>query len=149
VLVTGDVVGETLYYGRGAGREPTASAVIGDLADAARNLAGKTPRRIPAFGKLKEVPPIRPADAMRTRYYLRLSLRDAPGMFGHVANILGSHRISIASVVQKEVRSGEYVPVVMLTHQAQEGAFRAALKEIDALDEIGAPTVRYRIEDFD
>ncbi len=149
VQVTGDVVGETLYYGRGAGREPTASAVIGDIADAARNLAGRTPRRIPSFVTLKDAPAIRAADAMRTRYYLRLSLKDAPGMFGHVAQILGRHGISIASVVQKEVRSGEYVPVVMLTHQAHEGAFRAALDEIDVLEEVGAATVRFRIEDFE
>ena len=149
VLVTGDVVGETLYYGRGAGREPTASAVIGDIADAARNRASGTPNRIPAFVALKDVPTIRAADKIRTRYYMRLSLKDAPGMFGRVANILGHHGISIASVVQKEVRSGAYVPVVMLTHAAGEGAFRAALNEIDALDEVGAPTVRFRIEDFE
>ncbi len=149
VLVTGDVVGETLYYGRGAGREPTASAVIGDIADAARNRAAQTPGRVPAFVPLQDTPALRPTDAVRTRYYLRLSLKDAPGMFGHVADILGAHGISIASVVQKEVRSGEYVPVVILTHQAEEGAFHAALREIDALPEVGAPTVRYRIEDFD
>ncbi len=148
VLVSGDVVGETLYVGRGAGREPTASAVIGDIADAARNLASDSPRRIPAFVPLQNAPAMRPADLIRTRYYMRLSLKDAPGMFGHVAKILGDHGISIASVVQKEVRSGAYVPVVMLTHAAEEGAFRAALNKIDALDEVGAPTVRLRMEDY-
>lgn len=149
VLVTGDLVDETLYYGRGAGREPTASAVIGDIVDAARNRVAGTPCRIPAFVSMGRQPALRAADDVETRYYLRLSIKDQPGMFGRVANILGGHGISIASVMQKEVRSGAFVPVIILTHAAREGAFRAALEEVDALAQVGAPTVRYRIEDFD
>ena len=149
VEVTGDIVGETLYYGPGAGRQPTASAVIADVADAARNLAAQTPRRIPSFTRLTPSPSIRAVEDVCTRYYLRLSLKDSPGMFGHVAEILGRHGISIASVMQKEEQSGEFVPVIILTHKAREGAFRAALKEIEALHDAGAETVRYRIEDFD
>lgn len=148
VQVIGDVVGETLYYGRGAGRAPTASAVIGDIVDAARNIAWRAQRRIPAFTPQTETIPLCAADEVQTRYYLRLSLRDAPGMLGHVAHVLGDHGISIASVMQKEVQSGEYVPVIILTHAGSEGAFRSALSHIDALPDVGAPTVRYRIEDF-
>jgi homoserine dehydrogenase len=148
VLVRGDVVGETLYYGQGAGRAPTASAVIADVVDAARNLEAKRPRRVPAFSLRSTKPRLRAAADVWTRYYLRLSLKDQPGMFARVAHILGGHGISIASLMQKEVQSGEFVPVIILTHEAREGAFMAALDEIDALDQVGAPTVRYRIEDF-
>ncbi len=147
VLVDGDVVGQTLYYGRGAGREPTASAVVADIVDAARNQASGEPGRIPAFVALNGEIPLQPPASVQTRYYLRLSLRDIPGMFGRVAEILGRHAISIASVMQKEQQTGEYVPVIMLTHAAPEGAFQAALTEIDALHETGAPTIRYRVED--
>lgn len=146
VLVEGDVVGQTLYYGRGAGREPTASAVVADIVDAARNQANGEVGRIPAFVPLNGEIPLQDPDTVQTRYYLRLSLRDVPGMFGRVAEILGRHTISIASVMQKEQQTGEYVPVIILTHEAPEGAFRAALAEIDALHETGAPTIRYRVE---
>lgn len=148
VQVIGDVVGETLYYGRGAGREPTASAVLGDIVDAARNVALDAQGRLPAFVKHPAPPAVCPPESVRTRYYLRMALHEEPGMLGLVANILGGHGISLASVIQKEVRSGDYVPVILLTHTAEEGAFRAALSEIDALPQVGAPTVRYRIEDF-
>lgn len=148
ILVQGDIVGDTLYYGRGAGREATASAVIGDLVDAGRNLLYNAQRRVPAFVAAQRPVAWRPMDDVKTRYYLRLSLRDQPGMLGKVAQILGRQSISIASVIQKEVCTGEHVPVIIVTHDAAEGSFRAALREIDALDETGAPTVRLRIEDF-
>ncbi len=147
VLVDGDAVGRTLYYGRGAGREPTASAVVADVVDAARNWAAGEAGRVPAFVGLDEAIPLQDPDTVRTRYYLRLSLQDAPGMFARVADILGRHQISIASVVQQEHQSGDYVPVIMLTHEAPAGAFQDAVNEIDALQETGAPTVRYRVED--
>lgn len=149
VMIEGDLVGDTLYYGRGAGRLPTASAVVGDLVDAARNLTLGCAGRVPAFVSLSPAPQIQPAETVETRYYMRMSLKDEPGVFGRVAQILGRHHISLASVVQKEKSKGAHVPVVMLTHQATEGRFRAALKELDALAEVGAPTLRYRMEDFD
>ncbi len=148
VLVTGDLVGDTIYYGQGAGRFPTASAVIGDIVDAARNQASGQPQRLTVFAPAKQPMPLRAATEVMTRYYLRLSLIDQPGMFGRVAQILGRHGISIASLMQKEARTDDFVPVIILTHTAKEGAFVDALQEIDALDQIGAPTVRYRIEDF-
>ena len=148
VLVRGDIVGETLYYGKGAGREATASAVIGDIVDAARNLVGDTPHRVPAFVPCLPEVPLRAPEDIVTRYYLRLSLKDEPGIFALVAQMLAGHNISIASVMQKEARSSGAVPVIILTHAAREGEFRAALEEIDALEQVLAPTVRYRIEDF-
>lgn len=149
IMVHGDVVGDTLYHGRGAGREPTASAVLGDIVDVARNIVQGSSGRVPAYVHDEQHGPLRPVEDIRSRYYLRLSLKDEPGMLAKVAHILGRHRISIASVIQKEERTGEYVPVIILTHRAVEGNFRDAIKEIDALEEVGAPTVRYRIEDFE
>jgi len=146
VAVDGDMTGRTLYYGKGAGREPTASAVISDIADVVRGLApGAAARPLP----IREKNGIRVMDPARaeTRYYLRLSVMDKPGSFGHIATILGSNGISIASVLQKEIRVGGYVPVVVVTHTAEESRFAAAVEEIDALDVIGAPTVRIRIEE--
>lgn len=146
ILVHGDVVGDTLYYGQGAGRAATASAVVSDLADVARSLTGASaiPLRVDpdASGRL------RPMDEIESRYYLRLMLLDRPGMLAKVAHILGENQISIASVMQPEARKGEYVPVMIVTHEAQERAFRAALQAIDSLDIVSAKTVRLRIEDF-
>ncbi|MBU1694718.1 MAG: homoserine dehydrogenase, partial [Verrucomicrobia bacterium] len=147
VMISGDIVGDTLYYGRGAGRRATASAVLADLADVAHHRACGA-RRPPVF--LPEAGPVklRPLGEVRTRCYLRLSLLDRPGVLAKVAQALGRHGISIASVMQKEVRLGGHVPVIVVTHEAPEKAFQAALEEIDRLEEVGAPTVRLRIEDF-
>ncbi len=147
VVVNGDVAGDTLYYGRGAGRAATSSAVLSDLADVARNLVAGSARRGPAAIRSGDGR-IRPIGEIDARYYLNLALLDRPGMLARVAQILGRHEISIASVLQKEARTGEHVPVIIVTHRAQEKHFRAALEEIDALDVVGAKTVRIRIEDF-
>ena len=90
---------------------------------------------------------LKPLSDIETRHYLRLSLLDRPGVFARIAAVLGRHEISIASVLQKEVRAGEHVPVVFVTHTAREAAFEAALREIDAMDIVGDKTVRLRIED--
>ncbi|HOW97383.1 MAG TPA: homoserine dehydrogenase [Kiritimatiellia bacterium] len=145
VLVSGDIVGDTLYYGRGAGRRATASAVLADLADAARDLSSGA-RRPPVLRR--ESGKLRPIGEIVTRCYLRLSLLDKPGVLALVAQALGRKGISIASVMQKETRVGQHVPVLVVTHSAPESAFRAALAEIDRLEVVGAPTVRIRIEDF-
>lgn len=149
VLVRGDIVGDTLYYGRGAGRLPTASAVLADVADIAARLArgekAGPPVLPPSGGRERLVA----MAEVRSRYYLRMSLLDQPGVLARVATILGAHRISIASMIQKEQRAGGYVPVIVLTHTAEEQAFRSALAEIDALEVVGAPTVALRIEDFE
>jgi homoserine dehydrogenase len=148
VLVTGDVVGDTLYYGRGAGRMPTASAVISDIADLAVTLAAGQKRRLPSF--LHKTPGVKwtSVDDQRCRNYLRLALLDKPGVLARVAHVLGEHGISIASMVQREERSGDHVPVILLTHSAAEKNMRAALKEIDGLEAVSGKSVRLRIEDF-
>jgi homoserine dehydrogenase len=147
VLVRGDVVGDTLYYGRGAGRLPTASAVLADVADVARNraCAGAIQPVFPPDGRKA---PMADLDELPARYYLRLALLDKPGVLARVAQVLGQHQISIASMIQKEQSRGDHVPVIVLTHEAAEKNFRVALDEIDRLDVVGAKTVRLRIEDF-
>ena len=147
VMVHGDLAGGTLYYGRGAGREPTASTVIGDLADIARNLMGNAPRRFKALARSSQRFKIVGMGDVQTRYYLRLSLLDQPGVLAQITAVLGAHGISIASVLQKEARTGECVPVVIVTHRAQEKQLDAALEKIDGLPVVGAKSVRLRIED--
>jgi len=141
-------VGETVYYGRGAGRHPTASAVISDLMDVGRTLAFGLPRRLPPFARHGHYGTLRDISEIEARYYVRLSLRDKPGVLGRLATVLGKHNVSIASVLQKEVKAGKHVPVVILTHRAQERDFEAALKAIDKMAAVGARTIRLRIEDL-
>jgi homoserine dehydrogenase len=150
IWVSGDIVGDTMYYGRGAGRAATSSAVLSDLADVAGDLRSGLKSRPPAFTRngVESRCAIRAIGDIEARYYLRLSLLDKPGVLAKVAQVLGKNQVSIASVMQKETRLGEHVPVIVVTHQAKESGFRTALEEIDVLDVVGAPTVRLRIEDF-
>jgi homoserine dehydrogenase len=148
ILIDGDIVGQTLYFGRGAGRQATASAVLSDLADVARDWAAGASHRIALPGKPAGEQNAQANGVELVRCYLRLTLLDKPGMLARVAQILGAHQISIASVMQKESSVGNHVPVVIVTHAAPEDAFRQALATIDRLDIIGGPTVRLRIEDF-
>jgi homoserine dehydrogenase len=147
VMVQGDLSGQTLYYGRGAGQDPTAGTVIADVADVVRNLVAGCPRRVPAVPLVRRGRRIRSMDEIQTRYYLRMSLLDRPGVLGQITSALGRHNVSIASVLQKEVRVGEYVPVVIVTHEAIEKDCDAALEEIQGMDLVGAKTVRLRIEE--
>ena len=121
--------------------------MVSDLADAARNLAFRSPRRVPALVK-RSKGEIREIGEIAARYYLRLSLLDKPGVLGQIASLLGQNHISIASVLQKEGRAGDYVPVVIVTHFAKERDFQTALKEIGAIHVLGAKPVRFRIEDM-
>lgn len=148
VLVEGDIVGQTAYYGRGAGRLPTASAVISDLAEVARRLAGGAGR--PVAGAARGTPGVAYRDKgdIVSRYYLRFSLLDKPGILGQVTTILGQHGISIASVLQKEMHAGRHVPVVIVTDRAREMAFEGALRTLDGMEGVGGRTVRLRIEDL-
>jgi len=148
VLIEGDGVGSVLCYGQGAGRDPTASAVLSDVVDAGRTLACGTPRRVPGFRAWQPGGRIQAVGDTRARYYVRLALLDKPGVFGQVASVLGRHAISLASVLQKETSAGRHVPVVVITHHGPERAFRAALDELNALPVVGAKAVCYRIEDF-
>ena len=148
VLIEGDEVGDVLCYGKGAGRDPTASAILSDVVDAARNLVFHASRRAPGFVGYNPLGKVKAFGETDARYYLRLTLLDKPGVFGQIAAVLGRHGISLASVLQKENMAGRQVPVIIITHHGKEKAFRAAQAELDNLPVVGAKTVRFRIEDF-
>ena len=140
VYVKGDIADATLYYGRGAGRMPTASAVVSDVVDIARR--GDAPAPAPfVYGPKRRV---RDIGKMCGRYYLRLTTADKPGVLGKVCTLLGQHGVSIASCAQKGA-SSDLVHVVLMTHETTEDALRSALIEIDAQDFIGEETFVLRV----
>jgi len=150
VLVMGDAVGPTLYYGAGAGADPTASAVVADVVDVARALTSDPENRVPhlAFqpGELSDLP-ILAMDEVETAYYLRLQAEDKSGVLARVANILAESGISIEAMQQKEPAEGEsYVSLLMLTHRVQEKQMNVAIARIQALDCINGEVVRIRME---
>jgi len=139
VWLRGDVVGEFLQYGRGAGRFPTASAVVGDIIDAARNVAGGSAHRVPPFIFSNDTC-LLPIESVVCPFYLRFTVGDEPGVLGRIATILGEHQVGIAQVVQHGKGQGETVPIFVLTHAAKEARLRLALSVIDRLPEIKAHT---------
>jgi homoserine dehydrogenase len=148
ISVYGHALGHALFYGRGAGQMPTASAVVSDLVSVA---LGTTPlmfKRLRIYPDV--VPPAEtvPMAQTKTRYYLRLMCRDQPGVMGHVAQLFGKHGISLSAIRQQETDDGQAVPVVITTHEAKEGAMRASLEAINALPTIQPPTVCLRIVDM-
>lgn len=150
VLVNADAVGPTLYYGAGAGAEPTASAVVADLVDVARTLTVDSENRVPHLAfqpdALSDVA-ILPMEEVETAYYLRLCARDQPGVMAEVTRILGDAGISIEAIIQKEPAEGQtLVPVILLTRAIREGLMNNAIKEIEALDTIEDSVTRIRLE---
>ena len=150
VLVQGDAVGPTLYYGAGAGALPTASAVVADIIDVTRTLTTDPENRVPHLAfqpdELSELP-ILSMDEVRTAYYLRLQVADRPGVLAKLTGILGDAGISIEAIKQQEPAPGEtHVPLVMLTHQVREGDMNQAIAAMEALDVVTAPVVRIRME---
>jgi homoserine dehydrogenase len=150
VYITGDAVGPLLLSGAGAGMMPTASAVVSDILDLTRNLAQGIKRRVPPLGSeaaLSSIRTVKPLDDIVTNYYFRFAALDRPGVLSQISGALGKYNISIAAVIQKgrEVRGA--VPIVMITHEAQEANMQKALAEIDHLPVVSPPAVVYRIED--
>jgi homoserine dehydrogenase len=147
VFITGDNVGDLMFYGRGAGQLPTASAVWSDTIDIARRVAHGIPALDTDLPTIGHNPlPLRPIDDIRSAYYLRVMALDRPGVLAQVAGILGQHDISLVSVLQKVRASHEAVPVVMMTHEARERDMRAALAAIDKLPVVPARTTMIRVE---
>jgi homoserine dehydrogenase len=147
IFLTGDAVGDLMFYGRGAGQMPTASAVWSDVLEIARRVAHGIPSlalELPSVGP--QPPALMPMDAIRCCYYLRVMMQDRPGALSRVTGILGDNDISIANVIQKGRGTREAVPVVMLTHEARERDMRAALAAIDALPDVATPTTMIRVE---
>lgn len=147
VEVRGRMSGPTLYYGAGAGSLPTANAVVSDVMELARALRSGAARRVPPLGTpTLRSEELRRMDDLHGEHYLRFSVLDRPGVLARLAGALGARGISIASVVQPSREEGEAVPVVVTTHSAREGGLRAALVEIDRMDDVTAPTQVIRIE---
>ena len=149
ILVRGDVVGDTLYYGRGAGQDATASSVLSDIADAALDLRCHTDQRVRAFVPHERDGKVVDIDDTVSRYYLRLSVIDKPGTLARIAALLGQSKIGISSVIQPEGHEGESVPLILMIHDASFSAMRKALTKIARLSVIKGAPVLFRVENFE
>jgi len=149
VYVRGDIVGDTLFYGRGAGKDATASAVLSDLADAALDLKFGTKHRVPPFVPHERDGVVLPIDQVLSRYFVRLNVVDVPGTLARIARIFGDASIGISSVIQPEGHEGASVPLILMLHDAPNGAVARALKSIGALKVVKGAPVMIRVENFD
>ena len=152
ILVKGDAVGQTMYYGAGAGAEPTASAVIADLVDVARMLTADPEHRVPHLAfqpdQLSDIP-ILPMGEVETSYYLRLRVYDKPGVLADITRVLADLGISIDAMIQKEPHEGEdQADIIMLTHLTVEKNVNAAIEKIEALPVVAGKVTRIRLEEF-
>jgi homoserine dehydrogenase len=152
ITVNGHAAGDLFLSGHGAGMMPTASAIISDIVDLARNIrydaAGRVPLAAYQADKIKTIP-VLPVTEIVTHYYFRFAALDRPGVLSTISGVLGNYGISIKTVQQKGRKTNGTVPIVMLTHYAKEADVQAAVKEIAALDVVGAAPVLIRIEDED
>jgi homoserine dehydrogenase len=156
IYLVGNALGQTLFYGKGAGELPTGSAVVSDLIDIARNILyasssePQPPRvRVPLVSFLPQERKdlrIKPIDEIESLYYIRFMVLDNPGVLSHISGILGEHQISISAVIQKGRLAGETVPVVMMTHRCLERNVRQALETIDQLPYVSEKTLTIRVE---
>ncbi len=147
IHVVGDVVGDTLYYGQGAGGMPTASAVVADLMDLAIGRAQLTFRSLRLWKRNEEIS-LRAADDIKSRFYLRINVQDRPGVIAEAAGVLGRHQIGVASVMQHEAledHQGQTVPVVIMTHNINLGTFRRAVVEMDRLPCVTSPSTYFPV----
>lgn len=150
IHVKGNAVGSVMFYGRGAGMMPTASAVMADVVDICRNINKKATQRVSPLSYIEESvkkAEIRHIENLEIPYYLRFSVLDKPGVLSKISGILGNHNISILSVMQKDRKVGGTVPIVIMTHHAREKELMAALGEIDKMDVVLDKTVYLRIEE--
>ncbi|HAS51862.1 MAG TPA: homoserine dehydrogenase [Gammaproteobacteria bacterium] len=152
VLVKGDAVGQSLYYGAGAGAEPTASAVVADIIDVVRTLTADPDNRVPHLAfqpdALSDLP-VLPMTDVETACYLRLQAQDRPGVLAEVTRILADRDISIEALLQKEPAPGASdVPIILLTYEVQEQQMNEAMAAMEALDSIHAPVTRIRLDNL-
>ena len=152
IHLIGDAVGDVVLYGKGAGSLPTASAVVGDIIDLARNRISGVACRVPPTSfqwEHRQLIPIRPMATIESMYYLRCMVKDQPNVLSKISGILGGHGISISSVLQKGRKAGQTVPLVILTHRSLEAAIQTALREINALPLVSEPTTLLRMEELE
>jgi homoserine dehydrogenase len=148
-FVRGDIVGDTLFYGRGAGKDATASAVLSDVADAALDLKNGAKVRVAPFVVCTKGGCIKPMDEIISRYYLRLSVVDKPGTLAKISAIFAAAKIGISSVIQPEGHEGESVPLILMIHDAPNAAMRKALAKISRLPVVKNKPVMIRVESFE
>ena len=148
VFVRGDVVGDTLFYGRGAGKDATASAVLSDVADAALDLKFGTKHRLPPFVPHEREGAVVSMDEVVSPYFVRLNVVDKPGVLAKISAILGAAKIGISSVFQPEGHEGESVPLILMLHDAPNGAVTKALARIGKLPAVKSKPVMIRVESF-
>ena len=149
VLVRGDAVGQTLYYGKGAGEEPTASSVVADLVDVTRLLTADPENRVPHLAFQPDAmddTPILSIDDVRTSYYLRFSVADQPGVLADIARVLANGGISIGSMIQQPSESADTAELIFLTHEAVERNVNEAIAKIEALPFVRSSVTRIRME---
>ncbi len=150
IMVMGDAVGPTLYYGAGAGAAPTASAVVADLVDVVREAEVDADNRVPYLAFQSTAlsnAPILPMEAVETAYYLRMEVRDQPGVLADITRIVGEAGISIEAILQKEPAPGaEHVPVILLTHRVLERQMNQAIERIEDLESTEGRVTRIRLE---
>jgi len=148
-FVRGDVVGDTLFYGRGAGKDATASAVLSDIADAALDLKLGGKVRVAPFVACSKNGRVAKMDEIISRYYVRLSIVDRPGVLAKVSAIFAAAKIGISSVIQPEGHEGESVPLILMLHDAPNSAMRKALARIAKLPVVKDKPVMFRVESFE
>jgi homoserine dehydrogenase len=149
VFVRGDIVGDSLFYGRGAGKDATASAVLSDLADAALDLKFANKHRVPPFVPHECAGAVMPIEEVVSQYFVRLNVADKPGVLAKIATIFGGLNIGISSVIQPEGHEGTAVPLIFMLHYATNGAVQNALKKIGKLPAIKSKPVMIRVESFE
>jgi homoserine dehydrogenase len=148
VFVAGSPIGDTLYYGRGAGKDATASAVLSDIADAALDRRHGTPNRVPPFVGHATDGRVVPYAETSSRYYLRLNVVDRAGVIAKISALISQEGISLASIVQPEGHEGETVPLVLMTHAATQAAMESALAGIAKLPAVKGPSLLLPVENF-
>ncbi len=148
VMVKGSPVGETLFYGRGAGRNATASAVVADLVDVALNLKFGSHRRVPAFTIGRQFRQILPMQEIMSRYYMRIQVLDKPGVVAKISTVIGNKGISISSLRQLEGQSADNVSLLIMTHMAKEQSLNDAVAEMEKLDCVRNKITLIHVEDI-
>jgi homoserine dehydrogenase len=149
VFVRGDIVGDSLFYGRGAGQDATASAVLSDLADAALDLKFANQHRVPPFVPHECSGAVAPIAEVVSQYFVRLNVVDKPGVLAKIATIFGGSNIGISSVIQPEGHEGASVPLIFMLHYATNGATMKALSQIARLPAVKGKPVMIRVENFE
>ena len=149
VSVQADMIGQTMYYGAGAGADPTASAVVADIMDVTRLQNAEASYRVPYLAfqsdSLEDIS-ILPMDEIISSYYLRVSVQDEPGVLGEIANILAAENISIEALIQKGVIDQTSAEIVILTHSTQERFIKQSIRRIQALARVMSPVTMIRME---